>query len=182
MVQKRHIQNQVIVTNLRRNQEMCGGLHRWHPLPNLPGSPDQTTWVLASGCLNASIWVYTPRGACQHQHMGTRVWVWVKFCQFHIISPSPLYGLALIFARSLLVLQHYFLQMYGKFWLSNNFVCCYESAITLTPACNEHRQVPAQFASKTDTKRSYTSKPIMCLFNCTGFARLSFLPIKYKKR
>lgn len=101
---------------------------------------------------------------------------------FRIKSLSPLYSFALIFARSLLMLQLYFLQRYGKFWLSNNFVCCYESAITLPPACNEHRQVPAQFASNTHTKRSYTSKPIICLFNCIGFARLSFLPIKYIKK
>lgn len=113
MVGKRHIQNQIIVTNLRRNQEMWGGLHRWHPLSCLPGSPDQTTLVLTSGCLNALIWVYSSAGAAQHQHMGTRVWVWMKFMQFFKWNPLlPLYSFAFIFATLSLVLQHYFLHVW----------------------------------------------------------------------
>lgn len=56
--------------------------HRWLSLSYLQKSLNQTTWELTSGCLNALIWVYTLPGACRHQCMGTRVWVWVKFVLF----------------------------------------------------------------------------------------------------
>lgn len=69
--------DQVIVTSLRKNPRRCrehfiGGI--------LPRNPNQTIWVLTSGCLNAFIWIIYNSWL----NMTVRIRVWAQECEYEL--------------------------------------------------------------------------------------------------